>query len=423
MRYNRPMKQAARRFIFESITFPSECEVAFQYRVELTENPAQHYVESLTFPEDIAVFLNSTSAVSFLQSLHLMLGVSYWKAHCAPEIAIEAGYSLSQTQADFWNTMYTKGLGEFFYVNQINFRGLVQFPVAEKGMELIQLTTDHNKALVPFGGGKDSIVTAEQLKVSRPNFELIAINPQPLQFKVAEKIGKPLISILRKVDATLLAQSKEKSVYVGHVPMTAIYTFVALAVAAAKGYGQVMMSNEQSANEGNVEYLGEMINHQWSKSEECELLMTTYIAMSMSPSISVFSLLRGMTELQIIEAFTHYPQYFHDFSSCNKNFALAGSKNTNGSLWCGECPKCAFVFAGLAAYLPKETVISIFGKNMFANESLVVLYKQLLGFQDFKPFECVGTSKEAREAFTLIAKRGECHNDVVMNMVKEKGLV
>lgn len=417
------MSSSAKRFVFESISFHSKQEVAFQYRVELEENVAQHYTETLTFPEEIASFLTTEHAKPFLQNIHLMLGVSYWKACCAPEIAIEAGYGLTEDQATFWNTMYTKGLGEFFYVNKIDFRGLVQFPVVEKGMESIHLSTDANKTLVPFGGGKDSIVTAEKLKNTNHNFELIATNPQLLQLNVAQKIEKPLIAITRKVDATLLQQSKEKSVYTGHVPMTAIYTFVALLVAAAKGYGQVIMSNEQSANEGNVEYLGSMINHQWSKSAECESLMSAYIASAITPSVRVSSLLRGMTELQIIEAFTQYSQYFHDFSSCNKNFALAGSKNTAGSLWCGECPKCAFVFAGLAAYLPKTTVVEIFGKNMFADATLINLYKQLLGLKDFKPFECVGTREEALEAFKKIASRKEFQNDAVMVMAQKEGLI
>lgn len=417
------MSFSAKRFVFESITLSTPQEVAFHYRVELEENAAQHYIETLTFPEEIASFFITEQAKPFLQNLHLMLGVSYWKAQCAPEIAIEAGYGLDEDQATFWNTMYTKGLGEFFYVNKIDFRDIVQFPVAKKGIASIHLSTDATKALVPFGGGKDSIVTAERLKKDQKTFELIAINPQPLQRNVAEKIGKPLIEVTRKVDQILLQQSKDKEVYTGHVPMTAIYSFVALFVAAAKGYGQVVMSNEQSANEGNVEYLGSMINHQWSKSQESEMMMAQYIASSITPSIQVSSLLRGISELQIIEEFITYPQYFHTFSSCNKNFALAGSKNKQGSLWCGECPKCAFVFVGLAAYLPKETVLSIFHTNMLDNASLIELYKQLLGLKDFKPFECVGTPQEMLHAVQLVAKRGEFAGDAMMQMVKKEGLV
>jgi len=416
------MPQFARRFIFESISFPSSQEVAFHYRTELEENVAQHYTETLTFPEEISSFLTTNQAKPFLQSIHLMLGVSYWKAYCAPIIAIEAEYGLTENQAAFWNTMYTRGLGEFFYVNNVDFRELVKFPVAQRGMESIRIASE-SKALVPFGGGKDSIVTAERLKTLGQSFELIAINPQPLQRAVAQKIDTPLIEITRKVDATFLQQSKNKEVYAGHVPMTAIYTFVALLVAAAKGYGQVVMSNEQSANEGNVEYLGSMINHQWSKSVECELMMAQYIASSITPSIQVSSLLRGMSELQIVEEFIKYPQYFHDFSSCNRNFALAGSKNLQGSLWCGQCPKCAFVFVGLAAYLPKETVLSIFHTNMLANATLVDLYLQLLGRKDFKPFECVGTPLEVLHAFQLITKRGEFAGDAVFKMVQNEGLI
>ena len=68
-------------------------------------------------------------------------------------------------------------------------------------------------------------------------------------------------------------------------------------------------------------------------------------------------------------------KYFPAFSSCNKNFTI---KDKQAVRWCCDCPKCAFVFAGLAAFLAKEKVIEIFGENLFAKKDLFPLYRELL---------------------------------------------
>src|SRR5690606_482644 len=55
-------------------------------------------------------------------ALHLGLAevFSYWKAAIPEEIAITAA-ELSSEQLEFWHDLLIKGMGEFFYVNQIDF--------------------------------------------------------------------------------------------------------------------------------------------------------------------------------------------------------------------------------------------------------------------------------------------------------------
>jgi UDP-N-acetylmuramoylalanine--D-glutamate ligase len=50
-------------------------------------------------------------------------------------------------------------------------------------------------------------------------------------------------------------------------------------------------------------------------------------------------------------------------------------------------------------------VIEIFGKNLLADETLIPTYRDLLGFGDLKPFDCVGTFEESRAALYLASKR------------------
>lgn len=216
------------------------------------------------------------------------------------------------------------------------------------------------------------------------------------------------------MDPRMIELSLAKKVYTGHVPATAIYALVSLMSAALFGYSSVVLSNERSSSYGNVQYLGKEINHQWSKSAEFETMLQEYVKNHVTQDIEIFSLLRPLYEIEITRRFTEHPEYFPYFSSCNRNFSLTNPPKKG--LWCGECPKCAFMFAVLAAQLPRDVVVEIFGKNMFADEKLLELYRELLGLAEFKPFECVGTPEEVKVAVHLVAERHEFDHDAVMKM-------
>ena len=121
-----------------------------------------------------------------------------------------------------------------------------------------------------------------------------------------------------------------------------------------------------------------------------------------------------MTELEIVGEYTKHPQYFDCTTSCNANWKIAGKPGE--PRWCGTCPKCTFVFALMAAHMKKDAVVNMFEKNIFEDESTIPLFKQLLGKEGFKPFECVGTPEETIEAFKMIAARGDFNNTPVMRM-------
>ena len=159
-------------------------------------------------------------------------------------------------------------------------------------------------------------------------------------------------------------------------------------------------------------YLGTEINHQWSKSLEFEKRFQEYIEEFVVSGITYFSLLRPFREIKIVELFTQYQKYFPLFSSCNKNFAMTNTRTE--PFWCGQCPKCAFIFLLLAAFLDKEKVVSIFHKNLFADISLLSTYKQILGIEGVKPFDCVGTPEESLYALSRVIEHSEFTNDAVI---------
>ena len=370
------------------------------------------FTEKISFPP-VVIRPPEPLLKSILDNLMLILGISYWKAYCPKEIVIESNF-LTKEQAKFWNLVYTKGLGEFFYKNKIDFRGLVKFPFNENAVSAPTDFPRKNRSLLGLGGGKDSIVVAEILKLQNKDFDLI-IGVSGIQQEVALAIGKKPIIVKRELDSKLFDINMESGVYNGHVPVSVYYAFLGLMACAFYDYKDFVVGNEKSANYGNVEYLGEMINHQWSKSEEFEKLFNDYVGKFMTPSIKYSSPLRDMTELQVVEKFVEYPQYFKVFSSCNRNFRI---NNPSQKKWCGECPKCLFVFISLAAFLPKEEVLNIFDKNLFEDKNLIPLFEELAGVRNFKPFECVGTKEEVEEALKKISEKGEFNETILMKHFK-----
>ena len=168
--------------------------------------------------------------------------------------------------------------------------------------------------------------------------------------------------------------------------------FNAAFAAALLGVRFIVLSNEASANESTVANTD--INHQYSKSLEFERDFHDYFRNYISPDIYYFSLLRPLSELQIARKFAAQDdRFFSIFKSCN-----VGSK---ADIWCGKCSKCLFVFIILAPFLDLQKLQKIFGANLFEDESLWRIFRQLIGVEDVKPFDCVGTVEETNAALSM----------------------
>ncbi|HOZ36283.1 MAG TPA: endonuclease domain-containing protein [bacterium] len=361
-----------------------------------------HFREKLIFPAvKNKLDKNQLRALDLaLFNLFLIAGISYYKTSCPKKIDL-GQYRLSKEQATFWNKVYTKGLGEFFYRNKIDFRGLINFPSAkEYTVKPIKIKMP-NRTLVPIGGGKDSIVVAELLKQRKKKFELIYLGQSTLVDEVVKVVDRPLIRVERYLSPNLFVLNKKPGVYNGHIPISVYYSLLDVAATVLYGYNEIILGNEKSANYGNVKYLGMTINHQWSKSLEFEKMFSSYIKKFITPSVKYYSLLRQKTELEIVGEFVKYKKYFPVFSSCNTNFKITKKAKQR---WCGECPKCVFVWTMLSAYLKKEELLVIFGKNLYADQKLKSLFRELLGQKNIKPFECVGTPSEMKRAMKMAGK-------------------
>ena len=174
----------------------------------------------------------------------------------------------------------------------------------------------------------------------------------------------------------------------GHTPFSALCAFAAVLTALIYGKQYIALSNEASANEPTIH--GSKVNHQYSKTFEFEKDFKYYMDHYLTPEIHYFSLLRGLSELQIAGIFSRLTEYLPVFRSCN-----VGSKEER---WCGHCAKCLFVCIMLSAFLDDETLVSIFHADMLNDVTLIPLFEQLTGITDDKPFECVGTREEVNTA-------------------------
>jgi len=393
------------QFIYESFSWKIEgknLRISFDFKVppDISFSP-QLIIENIDL-----VRLNNLEwgmVDNFVFHLGLIESFSYWKATCSPEILVKAG-SLDDKQAWWWKDLLISGLGQYFFENKIDFREKnfleISFPFKSRNSRPSSLNLK-KRFLVPLGGGKDSILTLELLKKTKKRVNGFSLNPNPAVEKTMELAGfsHPVI-VRRQIDQKLLELNRQGFLN-GHTPFSSYLAFLSVFCAVIFDYKYLAFSNERSANEGNVEYLGQEINHQYSKSFAFEKKFREYCAKYLARGVEYFSLLRPLYELQIAKLFSRYPKYFKTFLSCNQASSTKSGTQKPSGRWCGRCPKCLFVFACLYPFLNEKKMIDIFNQNLFSKKELLPVMQELIGDMAFKPFECVGTTKESLAAFYL----------------------
>lgn len=338
-----------------------------------------------------------------LDNLAFHLGLveipSYWKAFCSPKIEVKAGF-LNQRQIAFWEKLLIFGLGEFYYVNKIDFTQKNFVKIFSKSSRTFKKNSKHvlkDAFIVPIGGGKDSCVSLNVL--SSTNFPVVTFSINPS--KAAKKIVRlsnfsRFIEVERKIDTKLL-ELNSLGFLNGHTPFTSVVNFQSASAALITESKYVATSSESSANEGNVIFLGRNINHQYAKTFEFEKGFFSYVRSYIHPKLYCFSLLRPLNELQISQAFSRLDKYIPHFLSCNR-----GVKENK---WCKNCPKCFSTYLLLLPFVDNSLILKIFGKKLHEIPSNKKLLESLKGESGIKPFECVATPDEINAALDIVEKR------------------
>lgn len=378
------------KFIFKSYTFDTDSKIlTFTYAYD----DALTFTETFRFDFEHASY-DESALDRACQLLFFMAGVSYYKAYLAPTIQVDSG-TIDKNLAIFLSKTYHKGLGEFFYVNGMDPQTPIIFPVTTN-KTLNKLSVKGSGKLIGLGGGKDSLVTVELLRFY-PDISTWSLGHKEQLQPLVDRIALPHYWIEREWDKQLI-QINDTDGYNGHVPISAILACVGTVTSILSGKQDVIVSNEHSANEETLEYRGSSINHQYSKSSEFEQDYQKILEQQFGESIRYYSLLRPFSELRICEMFAkNFDKYADVFSSCNRAF----THTSDTIFWCGQCPKCAFVFLALTPFVAREKLEKLFEGNVLSDKSMAPTYHQLLGTSGDKPLECVGEIKESRSAMRL----------------------
>lgn len=345
--------------------------------------------------------LNSNLLKNIIFNLGMVEAISYFKSTCSKNFIIKCGY-LNEQQKKWFRKLFYLGLGEFRYVNNINTKedDFVEFICEGNPLELEEIHEKSNGIIIPIGGGKDSNVTLELLKDKFEDINCFMIGGKEVSFNCVGVAGfnrESIIEVNRIIDKNLIELNK-KGFLNGHTPFSAMVAFLTYAISFMLGKKYIALSNENSANESNVE--GENINHQYSKTLEFENDFRSYAKEFLKADVEYFSFLRPISELQIAMLFSRFPKYHKIFKSCN-----VGSKQ-NPWVWCANCPKCLFVYIILSPFISKSELKEIFGEDLYNKKELLNTFIELCGYGNIKPFECVGTFSEVRYCVSKVIK--EC---------------
>ena len=87
-------------------------------------------------------------------------------------------------------------------------------------------------------------------------------------------------------------------------------------------------------------------------------------------------------------------------------------------VWCCNCPKCLSTFILLFPFVGPKRIERIFLHNLYEDERLINLLDSLISEDRVKPFECVGTPEEVKEALKKILTEGEFNENILIKHSK-----
>jgi len=373
------------------------------------------FVETLEFPQ--GADRGAASSDAFLRLLDLtavVLGVSYYKLLAPTRITVD--FALTASEQDFALDVYSNGLGEFFARNNLARFGKIEIVSPTDMTRARPAPLLKDRALLPIGGGKDSLVSLELLERAGLDYTPFAVNPKGPILGSVEASGRTPLYVKRTLDAEMIRLGQQPGYLNGHVPSTAINSMIAALTALLFSYSRIILSNERSASEGNAVHDGREVNHQYSKSLAFEGRIASILDEATGGALSYFSLLRPYSEARIAKLFARETRFDHVFSSCNRNFKLSGH---DGPLWCGECPKCHFTFLLMASRMDKDRMLSIFGHDFLDVAANERSFRELTGLAGQKPWECVGEIEEAAACLYVLTQHPDWEDSAIVRALRD----
>lgn len=258
------------------------------------------------------------------------------------------------------------------------------------------------------GGGKDSLVAAKLLERAGLPFASLGYahsiyGAAAPQHALLDRVGAATARVRAHrqwviddlLDAPVAQLRPELGARYILAAETPASVFAALPLAMAWGYRGLVVAHERSANAPNLVWDGEPVNHQWGKGWEAEQLLDAYVGRALLADVRYFSVLQPVHDEVIFELLARDAALAPRTHSCNV-----------AKPWCGRCAKCAYVWLQMAAHLPRDVVDETFGRDLGEDPANAPHFRALLGLAAHSPFECVGSTPEARVALALARRRG-----------------
>ena len=404
-----PDPRKAQWFQFTRCDFdPSQGVASLVYRFD----NGPELIERVRFPS-VPWPAEASRQAAFRQALrllHLVAGVSYYKAGLSPEMRFGEP-DPDPELASFLTELYVQGLAEFAYINHLDLCSRISFPGTGAPPGTTRLILPE-RALVAIGGGKDSLVGLRMLQQAGIEVQPVCVGQSTLIGDTVKAAGLSLLRIERTL-APQLVEMNRAGAWNGHVPVTAINSAILLCASVLYGFAYIVFSNERSADEATLVLSdGTAVNHQYAKSSAFETGLRKLIASHICPDIEYFSILRPFSELEIVRRFCALSEFHSVYSSCNRNFHLDGCRIEGR--WCLDCPKCRFAALSLALFLPPVQVVGIMGGDLLDHDDQADGFRALCRLGRDKPFECVGAIGESRAAMAALAASDDWRDHAVV---------
>jgi UDP-N-acetyl-alpha-D-muramoyl-L-alanyl-L-glutamate epimerase len=389
-------------------------------RVRCTYSSGTHsFTEEFGFTPGPA--WDEPAAAAGVRILFLLAGVSYYKTTAARLVDL-GDHPSTPAERAFLKTFLVHGLGEFALRNGLDLRDVAVAGPDDPAAGAVDYEPGAGRPLIPFGGGIDSIVTADAVTRAHPGAALCIVHPPADRFAAIEDAaavtGLPVVRVTRRIDPQV-RRSRELGFLNGHVPVTAIVTAAAVVAAVLEQRDAVVLSNERSASVPTLVADGVAVNHQWSKGADFERALAGLLRDRLGPALSVFSYLRPRSELWVAQQFAGLTAFHGAFRSCNRAFRQNPAERLDH--WCGECDKCCFVDLVLAPFMPAADLAAVFdGHEPLADPANEDRFRTMLGLgRGPRPFECVGDVDECRAALVLAGARADRRDDALLRRLRD----
>ncbi len=287
-----------------------------------------------------------------------------------------------------------ESLTEFRYLQGLDPSRVIEVTSDGAPLQPISYTPSTDSALMMNGGGKDSCVSAELLQAVGIPFTWFNAHPIETRFRVIDRSGVPdQVSVDFHIDP---AVREGRRYNWGVKPYLFTVLSISLMVAYLRGHRYLITGSEQSADDPNLIYKGVEVNHQVGKTYSFECFFNTLVSEAVMENVLHFSIARPFTDLRLAEMFSHFPQYYDVFFSCNRGMGT--------DEWCNDCHKCAFIFLALYPFMEHQEMVKIFGEDIVQKPAMRQHMLELVT-EGIKPWECVGSLGESRLALQYLLRK------------------